>query len=260
VTPATRPPSRCAAYVLLVLAGLAGGVSQTAFTLFIFFGSLDLVDLGMDENARLWLDACLSLAFFLQHSTMIRRPYRRSLSKLLRADYHGALYTIASGVVLFTVVVLWQGSATTLAAPQGLLRWLMRAVFFLSGAGFLWALGALRAFDAFGVQPLLHHLRGTTPPQSPFLIRGPYRWVRHPLYWFTLLMFWSCPDVTVDRLLFNVLWSLWVILGTLLEERDLTADFGDAYRSYQREVPMLIPWRIPRRPGKGPTKGRLTPS
>jgi protein-S-isoprenylcysteine O-methyltransferase Ste14 len=41
------------------------------------------------------------------------------------------------------------------------------------------------------------------------------------------------------------LWSGWMLVGTLLEERDLVADFGDAYRRYQRQVPMLVPWRRP---------------
>ena len=33
------------------------------------------------------------------------------------------------------------------------------------------------------------------------VVRGPYRWVRHPLYLTTLLMIWSYPDLTADRLL-----------------------------------------------------------
>jgi protein-S-isoprenylcysteine O-methyltransferase Ste14 len=32
-------------------------------------------------------------------------------------------------------------------------------------------------------------------------------------------------------------------MGTLMEERDLIAAFGDEYRNYQRKVPMLIPYK-----------------
>jgi protein-S-isoprenylcysteine O-methyltransferase Ste14 len=45
-------------------------------------------------------------------------------------------------------------------------------------------------------------------------------------------------------LLLNLLFTVWVIVATLLEERDLVAGYGEAYHSYQRKVPMLIPWRI----------------
>ena len=48
-----------------------------------------------------------------------------------------------------------------------------------------------------------------------------------------------------DGLLLSILWSGWIVAGTVLEERDLVADFGDVYRTYQQQVPMLVPWRGP---------------
>ena len=59
-----------------------------------------------------------------------------------------------------------------------------------------------------------------------------------------IVLFWSCPSLTADRLLFNILWTIWVVIGTILEERDLVDDFGDAYRDYQATVPMLVPHGI----------------
>jgi protein-S-isoprenylcysteine O-methyltransferase Ste14 len=211
---------------------------------FLFHGSLNLVDLGMGEIAGLGLNALLSLAFFIQHSVMIRRSFRRWLAKLIRAEYNGALFTIASGVVLLILVVFWQKSAYVLATPQGIIRWLIRAVFFSSILDFYWCFCTLGFFDAFGLSPILNNLRGKDPPPMPFVVRGPYRWVRHPLYFFSMLLIWSCPDLSLDRLLYNILWSTWIIVGSVLEERDLVADFGEPYRDYQRKVPMLIPWRI----------------
>jgi protein-S-isoprenylcysteine O-methyltransferase Ste14 len=59
------------------------------------------------------------------------------------------------------------------------------------------------------------------------------------------MLFWSCVDLTSDRLLFNVLWADWVYLGTRLEQIDLVSDFGDVYERYRGRVPMLIPWHHP---------------
>lgn len=240
--------ARLPAYVMLGLAGLLGGGSLLVFTLFLFAGSLGLVELRLSDSGVLWLDAGLCLAFFVQHSGMVRKSFRRRLGRFVPGYYHAAVYSIASGVVLLGLVVLWQESAITLAAPQGIMRWLLRAVYFLSMAGFVWGVRALGFFDPLGRRAILHHLRGTAEPRLPFAVRGPFRWVRHPLYLFCLLMIWSCPDVTADRLLFNVLWTGWMIAGTVLEERDLVAAFGDTYRDYQRKVPMLVPYRF--RPGR----------
>jgi len=224
-----------------------GSFSLLVFVIFLFVGSLDLVDLGLGEIGSLGLNAGLCLAFFIQHSAMIRRSFRRWSEQRISTDFHGALYTIVSGVFLLTLVVLWQKSSHTPASAQGVLRWLLRAVFLLSIIGFYWGIRALGKFDAYGIGPILRYLRGAAPRKPmPFVVRGPYRWVRHPLYFFVLLMIWSCPDLTADRLLFNILWTIWIIIGTVLEERDLVEDFGSAYRDYQREVPVLIPWRLPR--------------
>ena len=236
--------SKFASYVMLILSYLIGAVSLLVLTVFLFHGSLNLVNLGLGEVAGLGLNGSLSLAFFIQHSVMLRSSFRRWLAKFIRAEYHGALFTIASGVVLLILVVFWQKSAYALATPQGIIRWLMRAVFILAILGFYWAFWALGSFDAFGLSPILNNLRGKEPPPMPFVVRGPYRWVRHPLYFFSLLLFWSCPELSLDRLLYNILWSTWIIVGSVLEERDLLADFGESYRDYQRKVPMLIPWRI----------------
>jgi protein-S-isoprenylcysteine O-methyltransferase Ste14 len=236
--------SRFASYVMLILTYLVGAVSLLVWMVFLFHGSLNLANLGLGEIAGLGLDASLSLAFFIQHSVMVRRSFRRWLAKFIREEYHGALFTIASGVVLLILVAFWQKSSYVLAAPQGFIRWLMHAVFILAILGFYWGFRALGSFDGFGLSPILNNLRGKDPPSMPFIVRGPYRWVRHPLYFFCLLLIWSCPDLSLDRLLYNLLWSTWILVGSVLEECDLVADFGESYRDYQRKVPMLIPWRI----------------
>ena len=112
-------------------------------------------------------------------------------------------------------------------------------------AGFVWGVRSLPVFDPFGQRTLQAELRGRPPPHSPFVVRGAYQWVRHPLYLFMLVLIWSVPAATLDRLLFDVLWTVWTVAATRWEERDLVAGFGDDYRRYQRTVPMLLPWRGP---------------
>jgi protein-S-isoprenylcysteine O-methyltransferase Ste14 len=103
---------------------------------------------------------------------------------------------------------------------------------------------SLEGFDTFGLAPLKTHLSGRQLRPPNFVLRGPYLWVRHPLYFFVLVLIWSAPDVSSDRLLFNVLWTLWIVLGAVLEEKDLVSEFGETYRHYQKNVPMLFPRRL----------------
>jgi protein-S-isoprenylcysteine O-methyltransferase Ste14 len=65
------------------------------------------------------------------------------------------------------------------------------------------------------------------------------------LYSCILALLWARPEMMADGFLLAILWSSWLVVGTVLEERDLVADFGDVYRRYQQQVPMLVPWRGP---------------
>lgn len=233
-------------YVIIYSSLLFGAGSLLVFGAFLFFGPFGIVDLKLGTGGALFFDAVLSLVFFVQHSMMIRRWCRRWVSARIPGEHYDALYSIASGVVLLFVVILWQEVRPAIAEAEGMARWTLRLLFFLSIAGFHWGVRSLSAFDPFGVRKIMIHLRRKKPKSLPLAVRGAYRWVRHPLYLFMLVMIWSFPYITADRLLFNILWTTWTVVATFLEERDLVADFGDAYREYQAKVPMLVPWKVPR--------------
>ena len=230
---------------ILIAATIIGRVSMILFMGFLFMGSLRIFDMGLSASAALAWDGMLSLLFFVQHSGMIRKNFRARIANIIFPHYHGAVFAIVSGMMLISLVVLWQSSNVPLYELRGLLRWLARGIFFLAIAGLAWGVLSLRSFDPFGRTAIRAHLRGEQLSPQPFVVRGPYLWVRHPLYFFMLLLIWSCPDMTADRLLFNCLWSVWIYAGTILEEADLLSDFGEAYREYQQRAPMLIPWKRP---------------
>lgn len=77
---------------------------------------------------------------------------------------------------------------------------------------------------------------------SKLVTRGFYRWVRHPLYFFSLVILWLIPIMTDLSLAFVVASSLYFIVGTVPEERKLVKLYGDPYREYQKTVPRIIPW------------------
>lgn len=75
---------------------------------------------------------------------------------------------------------------------------------------------------------------------------GLYKWVRHPLYAGGYLLIWLTPVMTLNLLTIFTILSIYLILGARLEERRLVQAFGDAYRAYQSEVPMLVPRILPK--------------
>jgi protein-S-isoprenylcysteine O-methyltransferase Ste14 len=229
----------------IALASLVIGVgSLLALVGFLFVGSFGIVDLGLGRGAALSLDAGLCLLFFLQHSGMIRERARLGLARIVAPSLYRAAYAIASGLALLALVVLWQPTGGWALASGGGAAWASRAVFLLSVAGFVWAMRSLSLRDPFGVQGAV--ARDVAQETAPSALRttGAYRWVRHPLYLSALVMIWSRPAPSADRLLFNALWTGWIVVGSLLEERDLVRDLGDGYKDYRSRVPMLFPLRL----------------
>jgi protein-S-isoprenylcysteine O-methyltransferase Ste14 len=237
--------NRFAAYSVIVLAHLVGGGSLILFGAFLLGGSFTIIRFDFSETQVLLWDGMLSMLFFIQHSGMIRPSFHVPRWFAMPLHYRPAIYAITSGVVLTAVVLLWQTSPTVLFEIRGTLQLLLRTTFVLAMVGMMWCVWALRPFDLFGQTPIAHSLRGIEHPTPQFAVRGPYLWMRHPLYFFTLVLIWTSPGETTDRWLFNVLWSGWIVVGAYLEERDLVAEFGERYRRYQKVVPMLLPWRGP---------------
>ncbi len=227
---------------LLIFLTLAIGTdSLLLFTYFLIFGTPWPIEIAHSDPARLTWDSLLCLAFFVQHSGMIRRGAKERMAKCVSPIYQPALYSIASGLALFALILLWQPTSQFVFHLHGPGRWLSACVAAAAIAGFFWGTRALGEFDPFGIRSLRAAQRGASPPSSAFAVRGPYRYVRHPLYLFMLVLIWSTPRLSTDQLLFNVLWTAWMILGTRLEERDLLREFGQTYRQYQLCVPMLLP-------------------
>jgi methanethiol S-methyltransferase len=233
------------AYFVIVLSAVLGGGSLLLFGAFLIFGSYTSIRIHASESQVLFWDGILSLLFFIQHSGMMRVTFRTWLSSTIPRYCHPAIYAIISGLVLTAFVLLWQPSQTVLLLIEGPLQVLLRTISLLATAGFIWGVRSLRTFDAFGRMPIVDFLSGKQQKPPDLVIRGPYVWVRHPLYFFSLALIWSNPAVTSDRLLFNVLWTLWIIIGSYLEEKDSLAEFGARYGDYQKTVPMLLPWRGP---------------
>ncbi len=71
---------------------------------------------------------------------------------------------------------------------------------------------------------------------------GFYRRVRHPLYFFGLVILWLTPLLTWNLLAINLGGTIYILAGAWLEERKLLVEFGEAYAVYRGRTPFIIPW------------------
>jgi protein-S-isoprenylcysteine O-methyltransferase Ste14 len=228
---------------LAVLAALAALLAEVALVGFL----LDLPRLGINQGeglggAAAWaINLGLLAAFGLSHSVMARPAFKRWWTERIPPALERSVYLAVSALMLGLLILAWQPLPTLLWQVGDGAAVALRLLFLLGLATLLWAVMSL---DPLG----FHGLRQVFSPGSgdpPFSMRGPYRWVRHPIQTGLILMLWATPALSVGQTMLAAVLTAYSLIATLrLEERDLVAAIGAPYRDYQRRVPALIPfWR-----------------
>ena len=196
-----------------------------------------------DSNLSLALLINIGLltAFALQHSIMARPAFKRAWTKFIPKPAERSTYVLASTLMLGGIVYFWQ--------PLGGVFWQVTdpvAVSILYG---LFAIGwgilflasfQINHFDLFGLRQVWLYFRGKPYTQLEFKTPWLYRHMRHPLYVGLMIGLWAAPTMTVAHLVFAMLCTAYIFVGTRLEEKDLENALPE-YRQYKQEVPMFMP-------------------
>jgi protein-S-isoprenylcysteine O-methyltransferase Ste14 len=179
--------------------------------------------------------------FAFQHSVMARPAFKRWWTRIVPASCERSTYVLISSLLLILIFWQWRPIVTTVWHVEGLSASLLMAICWI---GWLTALASsymIDHFELFGLRQVYAAVCGVAVRSQPFKTPLLYRVVRHPLMLGFLLAFWATPHMTAGHLLFAVLTTGYIWVGTRLEERDLIAQFGATYERYCQCVPMLLP-------------------
>ncbi len=238
--------------VALCVYVLAGLVTPT---MLLFIGSrvpgrsLD----ATGHSSSLFSVACdisLLLLFALPHSLLARPRVKVWLAGWLPKGLERSLYVAVASLSMLALMLLWRPLPRVLCRIEVPL--FVDALHALYWAGIVVVYAATICLDhlhLLGLRQAWQIVADAPALPSPGLrVDGPYRWVRHPIMSGLLLVFWATPTLTLGRLLFGGSMTLYIVLGTWLEERDLVRVYGQAFVDYQTRTPMFVPapWRRPR--------------
>ncbi|UCH84636.1 MAG: hypothetical protein JSW50_02775 [Candidatus Latescibacterota bacterium] len=188
--------------------------------------------------AGLWIGWCAL------HSAMISAPVLRAVEKIpwTIGRFYRLLFNVISAVTFVAVLVfalsidkewVWRWEGTGRVVPFVLFA--IALVFFIGGGrhyDFKEFLG-LRQIDR---REQSRSLAGVGRLETG----GMLAITRHPWYTGAIAFIWAT-DVSVARLISNIILTVYLIVGAHLEERKLLDEFGEEYRMYQNRVPMFLP-------------------
>jgi|GEM_PF-3997521 len=177
----------------------------------------------------------LFLIFPLQHSILPRRFIKERMSPSL----HRPFYVLTSGIALWVVLLFWKPFEPTIYAST--MSLLFAIPFYVSLVLIIGVTISLGHTRMFGLSHGYAAWRRRPLPEAKLEIRGLFGLVRHPITSLLFVALWSHDTLTAGRLLFNVLFSIYSVVGTAFEERSLVKDFGKDYLEYRKRVPAFFP-------------------
>jgi len=187
-------------------------------------------------------------AFAVQHNVMARPAFKSWWTRIVPPAIERSTFVAAASLLLMLLYWQWR------PIPDRLWRienWpAQAAIWTLYGIGWLvvfYSTFLIDHFELFGLKQVVRHFRGLPVDATPFSERSLYRWVRHPLMLGFLIAFWAAPTMTLGRLLFAGVCTVWIFFSIWLEERDLLQILGEPYRRYRGRTSMILP--LPRGAG-----------
>lgn len=191
---------------------------------------------------RLVLIASAWLIYFLFHS-LLASLWAKGLVARHRPHwlpaYRLAFNALALALLIPPLWLTYGERGPWLWQWTGPAAWLANGLALLAILGVLYSLRWYQGEEFLGLRQWRGRIRAVAD-QEPFHLSPLHRWVRHPWYSLGLIMIWT-RDMDPPLLVTALLVTLYLVLGSWLEEAKLIALHGDRYRRYRRLVPGLVP-------------------
>lgn len=191
-------------------------------------------------NTEHWLLLLLWILYCVLHSIFALPALKRYMERILHGDFkfYRPAYSIFAFVTL--VLVLWyQYRISTLQLFRlSLLSFIPGIILAISGLVIMAICVRKYFYELSGLQALQQEEVSMTLQQ-----KGLHRYVRHPLYFGTLLFIWGVFLIFpfLNNLIACAVITGYTLVGIELEEKKLKIEYGDEYTEYAKRVPKLIP-------------------
>lgn len=207
-------------------------------------------EISIDQKPRMSFvlallnNIALVALFGVQHSIMARPWFKAFFAKYFPKPMERSTFVLISGLLLSLMVFQWEpiGGVIWEVQPNTILHYVIYTLFFLGWVILFVSTFLINHFDLFGIRQTYLELVGKPYTNLEFKIKSFYKYMRHPLYFGMLLGMWATTTMTVTHLVFAVGITIYAIIGTWFEERDLVKEFGMQYKLYQKRKPKFIPF------------------
>lgn len=190
------------------------------------------------------------VAYFVVHSVLASLSVKKTIAARWPGFMPAYRLVFNALAVVLLLPIFWLIAANSWPVVwqwQGMGKMAANTLSALALLGFVWSLKYYDMQEFLGLRQWRGHVK--VPEDQEHLVISPlHRFVRHPWYFFAMVLLWS-RDMNLAQFLSSVLASVYFTIGSRMEEKKLLAYHGDAYRRYMEKVPGLfpLPWKYLKR-------------
>ena len=186
-------------------------------------------------------------SYFIIHSLLASLQVKKAATALFSERYYRILFNITALLLLVPVILMYRSADKEMIFEANLWTNGIGIVILVMGLLFLWK--SLKGYDK-GEFSGLKQLNQTISQMDEekrqvqkLSLEGLNGYVRHPLYFAMLLVFWGFFVIIPNDyvLVTSAIATLYLFPGIYLEEKKLIGEFGQSYNKYKQDVPMLLP-------------------
>lgn len=176
------------------------------------------------------------------HSGMARQGFKSAATKIIPKPAERSTYILVAGVTSVALIALWH------SVPGYV--WRLDSPFLIYGLWALFAFGwlfqmaasyAINHYDLFGLRQVYYNFKNRPLPPLKFTKRAMYKYIRHPIQTGILIGIWATPTMSNNQIILSLGFTAYIAIGLWLEEHDLMAEHGEAYRDYKDQAGAILP-------------------
>lgn len=180
-------------------------------------------------------------------STKVKRFLLKTNQKLI--PFYRIFYNVFTIFILFVIYINLPPPEITIYDLPKPFDFIILVFQFFSLIGILWTLRFFSVTEFLGIAQIERLSKNQynfneLDEKSTLKIMGPYKWVRHPLYLFSILFLIFRPYMDLYYLTMIFCIISYFYIGSIYEEKKLLEKFGAEYKTYQKAVPRIFPIKL----------------
>lgn len=184
-----------------------------------------------------------SILASLKFKEFIRKQFGKAIA------FYRLFYNLISLVTLYLIWEYAPHPSTRVYRLSPPFDYLVLIPQFLSLAGIIWCFHYISAKEFLGLSQIERFLNNEYSDEEldeklTFRIEGPYKYSRHPIYFFSFVFLLFRAEMDLFYLTVVICFIAYFYIGSVYEEKKLIKIFGKAYEDYQKEVPRIFPIKL----------------